>query len=172
MVGGDSDNFSLGAAWVFTRSSGVWNQQAKLVGTGAIGPAQQGISVSLSSDGNTAIVGGPNDNNGTGATWVFTRSAGVWSQQGPKLVGSGAASPPNEYGALQGASVSLSGDGNTAIVGGPDDNNDLGATWVFTRSGGVWGSKVSNWSVLVAQAPWASSKATPSRFPLTQVPPS
>lgn len=25
-----------------------------------------------------------------GAVWVFTRTAGVWTQQGPKLVGSGA----------------------------------------------------------------------------------
>jgi len=44
--------------WVYKRSSGVWSQQAKLVGTGVIGVAKQGQSVSLSCDGNTAIVGG------------------------------------------------------------------------------------------------------------------
>ena len=50
------------AAWVFARSNGAWNQQSKLIGTGAIGPdVEQGLSVALSSDGNTAIVGGPND---------------------------------------------------------------------------------------------------------------
>jgi hypothetical protein len=68
-------------------------QGPKLVGTGAVGGARQGISVSLSADGNTAIVGGPFDNLsslGVGAVWVFTRSNGVWSQQGPKLVGTGA----------------------------------------------------------------------------------
>ena len=48
-----------GAAWVWTRSGGVWTQQGtKLVGTGAVGDADQGQSVSLSADGNTAIVGG------------------------------------------------------------------------------------------------------------------
>jgi len=91
-----------------------------------------------SGDGNTAIVGGFSDNRGLGATWVFTRSQGVWSQQGPKLVGTGAVGA-----ARQGSSVSLSGDGNTAIVGGPGDNpspplNPVGAAWVFTRSDGVW----------------------------------
>jgi cytochrome b len=35
-------------------------------------------------------VGGPFDNWNTGAAWVYTRSNGVWTQQGNKLVGSGA----------------------------------------------------------------------------------
>jgi hypothetical protein len=133
IVGGPSDNGNAGAAWVFTRSGGVWSQQAKLVGTNALGDTLQGYSVWLSADGNTAIVGGPDDNSFAGAAWVFTRSGGVWSQQGPKLVGTGAVGS-----AAQGASVSLSGDGNTAIVGGPDDNSSAGAAWVFTRSGKVW----------------------------------
>ena len=37
-------------------------QGPKLVGTGAVGTAQQGNSVSVSADGNTAIVGGLGDN--------------------------------------------------------------------------------------------------------------
>jgi len=40
-----------------------------------------------------------------------------FGQQGPKLVGTGAAGA-----ARQGSSVSLSGDWNTAILGGPGDN--------------------------------------------------
>src|SRR5579862_1494635 len=89
--GGRFDNGFVGAAWVFTRSGGVWTQQgSKLVGTGAAGNAEQGYSVGLSADGNTAIVGGPADSNTyVGAAWVFTRSGGVWSQQGNKLVGTG-----------------------------------------------------------------------------------
>jgi hypothetical protein len=119
---------------VFTRSAGFWSQQAKLVGTGAVGIAAQGFSVSLSADGNTAIVGGPNFvGEGGGAVWVFTRSGEVWSQQGPKLVGTGAVGS-----AAQGGSVSLSADGNTAIVGGYFDDMGVGATWVFTRSAGLW----------------------------------
>ena len=134
IVGGYIDNTFTGAAWVFTRSGGVWSQQgAKLVGTGAVGSANQGFSVALSGDGNTAIVGGYRDNGFSGAAWVFSRSGGVWSQQGAKLVGSGAVGT-----AYQGYSVALSGNGNTAIVGGPADNGTAGASWVFTRSSGVW----------------------------------
>jgi hypothetical protein len=135
IVGGWGDNSSAGAAWVFTRTGGVWSQQGnKLVGTGAVGHAGQGISVSLSSDGNTAIVGGDGDNNGNiGAAWVYTRTGGVWSQQGNKLVGTGTVDT-----AHQGFSVSLSSNGNTAIVGGYGDNNNVGAVWVYTRTGGVW----------------------------------
>jgi hypothetical protein len=62
-------------------------QQAKLVGTGAVGPygAGQGASVALSADGTTAILGGPFDNfitnqGAVGAVWVVTRSNGVWIQ--------------------------------------------------------------------------------------------
>src|SRR5437879_6299446 len=134
IVGGNGDNSSAGAAWVFTRSGGVWTQQGtKLVGTGAVGSAYQGYSVSLSGDGNTAIVGGLVDNSNAGAAWVFTRSGGVWTQQGTKLVGTGAVGS-----AIQGVSVSLSSNGNTAIVGGSSDNSYAGAAWVFTRSAGVW----------------------------------
>jgi hypothetical protein len=89
-VGGYGDNSNTGAAWVYTRSGGVWTQQgSKLVGTGVIGSAEQGRSVALSGDGNTAIVGGNVDNSLTGAAWVYTRSNGVWTQQGSKLVGTG-----------------------------------------------------------------------------------
>ncbi|MCX6187028.1 MAG: IPT/TIG domain-containing protein [Bacteroidetes bacterium] len=134
IVGGYGDNSGQGAAWIYTRSGGVWSQQGnKLVGTGNIGAAQQGRSVSLSADGNTAIVGGYQDNSGQGAAWIYSRSGGAWSQQGNKLVGTS-----NSGIANQGWSVSLSADGNTAIVGGYQDNNYIGATWVYTRSGGAW----------------------------------
>jgi gliding motility-associated-like protein len=133
IVGGTKSN-GLGAAWIFTRSNGAWTQQDMLIGTGGIGgTGGQGRSVSLSADGNTAIVGGPADNAGQGAAWIFTRNGSVWTQQGNKLVGTG-----NSGDAGQGWSVSLSADGNTAIIGGPDDNDNLGAAWVFTRNGSIW----------------------------------
>ena len=101
----------MGAAWVYTRSNGAWTQQGpKLVGDDGVGGGGQGISVALSADGNTAIVGGPSDNFVTGAAWVFTRSGGVWTQQGDKLVGTGAVGSD----VFQGASVTLSADGNRA----------------------------------------------------------
>jgi hypothetical protein len=96
---------------------------------------QQGWSVALSADGNTAIVGGPGDEGeGVGGAWVYTRSAGIWTQQGGELVGI-------EPGPYQGAAVALSGDGNTAIVGGILGNFGAivyEAAWIYTRSGGVW----------------------------------
>src|SRR5689334_22702944 len=106
IVGGWRDGAGTGAAWVDTGSSDVWGQEAKLVGTGAVGPLHpygQGVSVSLSGDGNTAIVGGDGDNGSAGAAWVYTRSSSVWSQRGPKLVGTGAAGAAD-----QGSSVALS----------------------------------------------------------------
>ncbi|HKM87349.1 MAG TPA: hypothetical protein VJX48_01975, partial [Xanthobacteraceae bacterium] len=109
-------------------------QGAKLVGTDFVGSPEQGYSVALSADGTTAIVGGPDDNADIGAAWVFTRSGGVWTQQGSKLVAGDAAGTSVEFG----YSVALSADGNTAIIGGPADNGSIGAAWVFTRSGGVW----------------------------------
>jgi hypothetical protein len=133
-VGGEPDNSFVGAAWVFTRNSGIWTQQGnKLVGTGAIGQSFQGFSTAISGDGNTAMLGGYGDNAGAGAAWVFTRSNGVWTQQGNKLTGTGAIG--NAY---RGSSVALNADGNTAIVGGPRDNTIRGAVWVFTRNGTTW----------------------------------
>jgi hypothetical protein len=87
----------------------------------------------VSADGNTAVVGGASDNLFTGAAWVFTRSNGSWTQQGSKLVGSGAVGPN----VLQGISVALSADGSTAIVGGQEDNSLTGAAWVFVQSAGA-----------------------------------
>ena len=109
-------------------------QGSTLVGTGAVGDATQGWSVALSGDGNTALVGGRDDNSDVGAAWVFTRSGTTWTQQGPKLVGTGAVGHAGE-----GWSVALSGDGNTALVGGPSSCVcSAGAAWVFTRSGTNW----------------------------------
>lgn len=134
IVGGDSDNDSTGAAWVFTRSNGVWSQQQKLTTSDVVG--QFGISVGISGDGNTAIVG---CNCQANAVWLFNRNSGVW---GPaqKLSPTGAVHFPQI-----GASVALSGDGNTALIGGPGDADGVGAAWVFTRAVSGWtqqGSKL------------------------------
>src|SRR5258708_12090848 len=58
----------------FTRDNGVWTQQAQLFN------ASGAVSVTLSADGNTAVIGAPGNNVGVGAAWVFTRSNGVWTQ--------------------------------------------------------------------------------------------
>ena len=103
-----------------------------MTGSGALGTANQGFSVSLSADGNTSMIGGPLDKNG-GAVWIFVRSNGIWAQQGDKLAGTGSTN-----GTQLGKAVSLSSDGNTAIVGGPFDNNYQGAAWIYSRNNGIW----------------------------------
>jgi PKD domain/FG-GAP repeat len=119
-------------------------QPIELVPSGGDGINAYGTSVAISRDGNTALVGAPNDNPGPddagspdgpgiGAVWVFTRSGSAWSQQGPKLTAG------DEVGNGQfGASVALSDNGNTAFIGGPGDNSVAGAFWVFTRTGSTW----------------------------------
>ena len=101
------------------------HESAKPVSTDAAGNANQGMSVALSADGSTAIVGGPGPNNvdrdrspsigPAGAAWIFIRRGGVWAQQGGKLVGTTDAPGGGLF--SQGAAVALSADGNTAIVG-------------------------------------------------------
>ena len=123
-----------GAAWVFTRSGSTWTQQGeRLTGSGAGGEEINiGSSVALSADGNTALIGDAGDSAAWGAAWVFTRSDGVWTQQGDKLTGQ------DEEGDVFGGSVALSSDGNTALIGQDSYDADVGAAWVFTRSDGVW----------------------------------
>ncbi len=105
----------------------------KLTGGGEAGGGGFGVSVALSSDGRTALVGGPWDNGSVGAAWVFTRSGSTWAQQGGKLTGGS-----EVVGGLFGVGVALAGNGNTALVGGPRDNSWVGAAWLFTRTGSTW----------------------------------
>ncbi len=142
VIGGPADGNGPGAAWIFTRSGTTWTQQGtKLTANDQSGSGHLGVSVAISSDGNTVLTGGPNDNSNTGAAWVFTRSGTAWSQQGSKLVGD-----EEDGAALFGTSVALSSDGNTALVGGPADEGNTGAGWLFVRSSGTWaeqGTKLS-----------------------------
>ena len=124
----------LAAALLAAPAAAQYVQEgAKLVGSGASGPAEQGRSVAISADGATAALGGWQDGSGQGAAWVFTRAGGAWSQQGGKLAGSGAAGA-----ASQGSAVALSSDGDTLVVGGFTDDGGVGAAWVFTRDAEGW----------------------------------
>ena len=141
----ESDDES-GAAYVFTRSAGVWSQQAYLKASNPGFQDEFGWSVALS--GNTLVVGAisedsssagvnsvPNESSsGAGAAYVFTRTAGVWSHQAYLK-----ASNPGLY---DGFGYSVAIDGDTLVVGTPDEDSSVpssGAAYVFTRSGGgVW----------------------------------
>jgi hypothetical protein len=142
LSGGYGENNGIGAAWIWTRNESVWTQDPKLVGTGWRGTANQGSAVALSADGNTALIGGAGDDGGVvidrpyGAVWVWTRSGTVWSQDGPKLVGTGASVTFGGPG--QGGQVALSADASTALVGGQWDDDGVGAAWVFGQMATDW----------------------------------
>ena len=86
--------------------------------------------MALSGDGNTALIGAPDDNGASGPRGCSRARAASWTQQGSKLTGSGESGAGNF-----GVSVALSGDGNTALIGGSVDDGGVGAAWVFARSG-------------------------------------
>ncbi len=126
---------------MFTRSGGNWTQQGeKLVGdctsscanegTGEIGEGKFGTSAALSEDGDTAMIGGSDDDSGKGAAWVFTRSAATGPSRAKslsRLHQRCANEGTGETGEGRfGVSVALSADGDTAVIGGPDDNGTSG----------------------------------------------
>jgi hypothetical protein len=131
LIGAPRDSNEAGAVWVFTRSGSTWTQQAILTGEGESGEGHFGRGLALSADGDTVLVGAPNDSGG-GAVWVFARSGSTWTQQA-KLTGEG-----ESGNGWFGQSVALSADGDTALIGGYVDHSDTGAVWVFARSGATW----------------------------------
>lgn len=134
LVGGNNDTSGKGAAWAFVLNTGNFTQQAKLTPSDEAGTSGAfGSSVALSSDGSTALIGGPGDQSSEGAAWVFTRMLAIWSQQGSKLTGSDAAT-----GSKFGSGVALSSDGSVALIGGQGDGGGNGAAWLFAQSGSTW----------------------------------
>ncbi len=89
-----------------------------------------GTDVALSRDGDTALVSGSSYQRGTGA-WVFTRSGAAWSAQ-EIILPPGILLPPEE-GKEPGypPTVSLTADGNTALLAGDD-------AWIYERLGSRW----------------------------------
>jgi hypothetical protein len=151
--------------YVFTRSGTTWTQQAYIKASNTETGDEFGMAVSLSGDGNTLAVGAiledsnatgangnQNDNSAidSGAVYVFTRSATIWTQAAYIKASN------TQAGDAFGSSVSISSDGNTLAVGAlqedsaatgingnQSDNSaaDSGAVYVFTRSGVIWGQQ-------------------------------
>ncbi|MGC1378892.1 MAG: hypothetical protein WA821_21855, partial [Anaerolineales bacterium] len=147
-----------GAVYVFTRSGGVWSQQAYVKASNTEAGDYFGQSVALSGDtlavgtwhessSTTGVNGNQADNSAlhSGAVYVFTRSGTAWSQQA--YVKASNAEADDKFG----QSVALSGD--TLAVGAPGESSDAtgvngdqannletraGAVYVFTRSGTAW----------------------------------
>ena len=123
-----------------------------------------GSSVSLSSDGRILAVGGHFDDSVRGATWIFVSDGSTYQQLGDKLVGTSSIGYSVYQGKIlllkhaislifsschnhnlsiivgdnSGWSVSLSSDGRTLAVGGPYDDSDRGATWIFVFDGSTY----------------------------------
>lgn len=131
----------------------------------SIAGSRFGSSIALSDDGTTLAIGAIGESSialGSGAVYVFVRAKdGAWFEQA-HLKASNAASS-DEFG----ASVALSGDGNTLAVGARLKNNDMnpedvldhaGAVYVFTRAGDVW-TQQSNIPSQVESAEFGASIA-------------
>jgi hypothetical protein len=138
----DNGQSNSGSAYIFVRSGSSWTQQQKLTAGADAGAGDYfGQSVSISSDGSTAIVGARrDDDNGqsnSGSAYIFVRSGSSWTQQQKLTAGTDAGA--SDY---FGYNVSISGDGSTAIVGAyrDDDNgqSDSGSAYIFVRSGSSW----------------------------------
>jgi len=149
-VNGDQTNnaaISAGAAYVFTRTSGNWSQQAYLKASNTETNDRFGASVAIS--GNTLVVGAPDEEsnasgvNGDQLNNLATGS--IWSHQAYLK----ASNPDITDGfgssvAISGETVVVGSDGEssnaTGIGGDQTDNsaNASGAAYVFIRTAGVW----------------------------------
>ena len=116
-----------GAVYVFTRAAGVWSQQAYLkasnTGTyrwfgGSVALSGDSLVVGATGDASSATgVNGDQADEGawaSGAAYLFTRVAGVWSQQAYLKASN------TEFDDKFGAAVAISGD--TVAVGAPTED--------------------------------------------------
>jgi hypothetical protein len=155
-VNGDQELFGAarsGAVYVFTLNAGVWSQQAYIKASNTGLEDWFGYSIALSGD--TLAVGATRERSGTGeqddnsagssgAVYVYTRDAGVWSQQ--------AYLKASNIGAFDEFGWSVGLDGDTLVVGAhkedgsasgvnePSNENapNSGAAYVFLRSAETW----------------------------------
>ena len=119
VVGARQDDTRNGAAYVFTKVSGVWSQKAKLIASDGAADDEFGISVAV--EGDTVVIGAyQDDDNGDlfGSAYVFIRdSSGGWRQRDKLTASDGAERDRYGY------SVGVSGD--TVVVGAySDDSNE------------------------------------------------
>jgi hypothetical protein len=82
-----------------------------------------GSSVAINDE--FALVGGPNYESNVGGVWMFQRFATEWALRMPKLIG-----PQTTSGF--GSALALYGD--YAVIGGPKDNSNVGAIWLFYKA--------------------------------------
>ncbi|MFB6189860.1 MAG: FG-GAP repeat protein [Halapricum sp.] len=136
----DPNGEKTGSAYVFEPSGRSWNQQTKLTADDGDSGDRFGISVAVSGDGTTALVGAGLDDSPTkddvGSAYVFKATGGSWTKRA-KLI-----APSGENGDIFGSSVALSNDGNTVLVGASGDDNPngdvAGSAHIFEAKDGSW----------------------------------
>jgi hypothetical protein len=130
IIGAPNFASSPGSVAIYRYSGGSWNYQSGLTSTATGAQPRFGSAVSLSADGNIALVGAYNAGSGVGYAAVYRFSAGTWGSA-TTLTGPGSGG--------FGWSVALSPDGSTAIVG------TFSANWagVYKYNGSVWSSATS-----------------------------
>jgi len=138
---------SLGAVYVFAHDGAGWRQEAYIKASNSEIDDFFGRSLALSADGNTLAVGAPGEDSASttdqnsnaaelsGAVYVFSRSAGSWSQAA--YVKSSRPAAVDNFG----ASLALSGDGAVLAVGAPEAMAGTGAVHIFTREAAAWTPK-------------------------------
>ena len=106
-----------GAVFVFTGAGATWTPRTTL--TSGVQFDNFGLSVAISSAGDTAVVGAPyqakqqGPGSGNGAAYVFTGSGATWAEQTKLTASDGALSD------TFGTAVALSASGNDALIGAP-----------------------------------------------------
>ena len=124
LIGGYNDNGgNSGAAWIFTGNGSNWNFSQKL--TGFTGNNYFGISTSLNSEGNVAVIGARETNPSPGSVYVFTGNGSNWNFS-QKLTGS-------QGGSSQfGLDTKITPDAKSLLVGAYFENGACGALYLFT----------------------------------------
>ncbi len=123
----DSQNgTNAGAVCIYDLQS-TWTQTAKLIAEDGAASDRFGLSISMSDDGLTLLIGAPYDDSYKGSAYVFKNQSG-WNQI-KKLVAIDGL-PSDEFG----YSVALSSTGKTALIGSrfsDAQGNNSGAAYIF-----------------------------------------
>jgi hypothetical protein len=124
-VGASASGVDQGSAFVFTKIQGTWTQQAKFDSAG-LNVEFFGDGVSLSSNGNILVISSLIN------VFVSYRSNNVWSEAivfplPYNLVG---LDPAGGFADYYGC---ISQDGNTICTSSPSNDNNIGASWIFTQ---------------------------------------
>jgi hypothetical protein len=128
VVGAGNHASYAGEAYVFDKTASGWEQVAELKGSDTAAGDYFGWSVAIS--GTTAVVGAYGHSGKAGRAYVFTKTAGGWTQAA-ELDGSDTVA-----GDQFGSAVSLSG--TTAVVAATNRADGAGRAYVFTKTATGW----------------------------------